>query len=63
MKLYVNIAPDATVIPKSKVVIQLKVMAGGSKNTTDKLDEVIMVISNDSVKAECQRTKGSRRIR
>jgi hypothetical protein len=55
--------PDATVIPKISVVIQLSVIAEGSKSMTDSPDETRMVISSESVSAECQRTKGSRRAR
>ena len=62
MKLYVNIMPDPMVMPKTRAVIQFSVIAGGSNNTTDSPDDARMVTSSDSVSAECQRTKGSRRI-
>ena len=63
IKLYVNMAPELIVTPKSSVVIQLSVIAGGSNKATERPDVTTIVISSDVVRTECQRTKGSRRAR
>ncbi len=63
MKLWVNIAAEATAKPKITVVIQLNVIAGGSKKMTTRPEVTRIVSSKEIVSMVCQSRNGSRKIR